>query len=116
MDRRLAWWTLATLAISGCSTPALRSQSPEDLGVAESEDALVEEMKVRGVRDPNKVLASGTTALVMVRGYLRPGIQKGDRFDVEVRIPSRSTTTGLRDGWLMETRLKEMTCWAAALR
>lgn len=70
--------------------------------------ALLADMQARGVANPNQVLASNTTALVLVRGYLRPGIQKGDRFDIEVRIPSRSETTSLKGGWLMETRLKEM--------
>ncbi len=70
--------------------------------------ALIDEMQARGVREPNTVLASSTTALVLVRGVLRPAIQKGDRFDVEVRIPSRSQTTSLRGGYLLETRLKPM--------
>ena len=70
---------------------------------------LLEEMKRRKVDKPSQLLASKNTALVIVRGFLRPGIQKGDLFDVEVRIPSRSETTSLRGGWLMETRLKQMT-------
>lgn len=70
--------------------------------------ALLDEMQTRGVVNPNRVLASSSTALVLVRGVLRPGIQKGDRFDVEVRIPSRSDTTSLRGGYLLETRLKQL--------
>ncbi len=69
---------------------------------------LIDQMQARGVNNPNQVLASSDTAMVLVRGVLRPGIQKGDRFDVEVRIPSRSDTTSLRGGYLLETRLKEM--------
>ncbi len=70
--------------------------------------ALIDDMQARGVESPNQVLASGNTAIVLVRAYLRPGIQKGDRFDVEVRVPSRSETESLRNGWLMETRLKNV--------
>lgn len=70
--------------------------------------ALVDEMQARGVRYPNHVLASGNTSLVLVRGFLRPGIQKGDHFDLEIRVPSNSETSNLRGGWLMETRLKEL--------
>ena len=70
---------------------------------------LLRDMKRRDVEKPSKLLASKNTALVVVRGYLRAGIQKGDRFDVEVRVPSRSETTSLRGGWLMDTRLKQMT-------
>jgi len=70
--------------------------------------ALLSEMQTRGVVAPNTVLASGNASLVLIRGVLRPGIQKGDRFDVEVRVPSRSETSSLRGGYLLETRLREM--------
>lgn len=70
--------------------------------------ALMDEMQKRGVAYPNQVLASSDTEMVIVRAYLRPGIQKGDHFDVEVRVPSNSEATSLRNGWLMESRLKEM--------
>ena len=68
---------------------------------------LMDEMKRREVENPNEVLASPNTALVLVKGYLRPGIQAGDRFDIEVRSPSRSDATSLRGGKLLETRLSE---------
>lgn len=70
--------------------------------------ALLDEMQTRGVANPHRILASKSTALVLVRTVLRPGVQPGDRLDVEVRIPSRSETTSLRGGYLLETRLKEM--------
>ncbi len=69
--------------------------------------ALLAEMEARGVTMPNAVLASPETAMVLVRGWLRPGIQKGDTFDVEVRVPSQGETVNLRGGYLLETRLKE---------
>jgi flagellar basal body P-ring protein FlgI len=69
---------------------------------------LLTDMQRRGVPNPNAVLASRNTALVLVRGILRPGIQKGDPFDVEVRIPGRSETISLRGGYLLETRLTDM--------
>ncbi len=70
--------------------------------------AILSEMQVRGVDNPNRLLASGTASVALTIGYLRPGIEKGDHFDIELRIPSRSETTSLRGGWLMETRLKEL--------
>lgn len=69
---------------------------------------LMNEMQKRGIKNPNAVLASNDTSLVLVRGYLRPGIQEGDRLDVEVRVPTQSETTSLRGGWLLETHLQEM--------
>jgi flagellar basal body P-ring protein FlgI len=68
---------------------------------------LMGEMRTLGIANPNKVLASPNTALVKVRGILRPGIQEGDRFDLEVRIPSGSETTSIRSGQLLETQLQK---------
>lgn len=69
---------------------------------------LLDEMKRREVANPNEVLASANTSMVLVRAFLRPGIQAGDRFDVEVRTPTGSETKSLRNGWLLPTRLTEM--------
>ena len=70
--------------------------------------SLLAEMQRREVKNPSTVLASPDTALVLVRGLLRPGIQEGDAFDVEVKVPSRSETTSLRGGWLLPTRLSPL--------
>jgi len=79
-----------------------------DPGPSPERGALVAEMRTRGVDHPNNILNSKTASLVLARAMLRPGIQKGERVDVEVRVPSRSETTSLRGGWLLETRLKEL--------
>ncbi|MFZ1937420.1 MAG: flagellar basal body P-ring protein FlgI [Thermoguttaceae bacterium] len=70
-------------------------------------DALLEEMKKRSVDNPNGLLASGNVSLVIIQGILRPGIQKGDRFDIDVRVPSQSETKSLRGGYLLPTWLTE---------
>ena len=70
-------------------------------------DALLEEMKKHEVANPNGLLASGNVSLVMIQGILRPGIQKGDHFDIEVRVPSQSETSSLRGGYLLQTWLTE---------
>jgi len=69
---------------------------------------LMAEMQRRGVENPNNLLATRNYSLVLVRGFLRPGIQKGDHFDVELRVKDRSETTSLRGGYLLETRLSDM--------
>jgi len=69
---------------------------------------LLADMQARGVDDPQTLLASPTTSLVWVRGYLPPGVRKGDRFDVYVEVPPDNGTSSLANGWLMETRLTEM--------
>jgi flagellar basal body P-ring protein FlgI len=70
--------------------------------------ALLLEMQSHDVRQAEKVLASPTTSMVLLRAYLPPGVQKGDTFDVEVRLPTRSETTSLRGGWLMPSRMRQM--------
>ena len=88
----------------------------EDPAPSPQRAALLAEMNRREIANPNEVIGSPNTALVLVRGYLRPGIQAGDRFDVEVKTPSRSDTTSLRGGWLMETRLSEMAVLGGSIR
>jgi flagellar basal body P-ring protein FlgI len=78
--------------------------------------ALMAEMNRREVDDPNRLLASGNTSMVLVRMFLRPGIQKGDKVDVEVRVPSQSDTTSLRDGWLLSTRMTEIAVLGEQIR
>ena len=69
--------------------------------------AMLEEMRRRGVKNPNQILASPTTALVVVRAYLPPLVRKGEKFDVSVKLPENSEATSLDGGWLMETFLSE---------
>lgn len=68
---------------------------------------LLQEMKVRKVHNPTKLLASDSTALVIVRGYIPPGARLGDRFDLEVITPAKTGVKSLRCGWLMESVLRE---------
>jgi hypothetical protein len=70
--------------------------------------ALVDEMQTHRVPNPNELLASPATSLVLLRATLPPGIRKEDRFDVEVMIPRRSETTSLRGGWLMLSRMRQL--------
>lgn len=69
---------------------------------------LLREMASRDVAHPAKVLADPSTSLVIVSGHLPPGVQKGDRFDVEVTVTMDSETTSLRGGYLLPAPMKEM--------
>ncbi len=77
---------------------------------------LMGDMNRRKVEHAEQILASPNTSLVLVRGFLRPGIQEGDRFDVEVRVPTRGETTSLRGGWLMSARLTEVAVLGQQIR
>ncbi len=79
-------------------------------------EELISEMQKRNVPNPNQVLASRSTALVLVRGYIKPGAQEGDTFDLEVRTPSNSETTSLRGGYLLPVSLREMKILGGAVR
>ncbi|GIW92223.1 MAG: flagellar P-ring protein FlgI [Pirellulaceae bacterium] len=71
-------------------------------------DALLAEMQSHETARPQTILASKRTALVRVRAYLPPGVQKGDRVDVEVVAPADTDTTSLAGGWLMQARLRQV--------
>jgi len=88
----------------------------EDPAPSPQRAALLAEMNRRGIENPNEVLASPNTTLVLVRAFLRPGIEKGETFDVEVRTPSRSETSSLRGGMLLETRLSEAAVLGGQIR
>lgn len=68
---------------------------------------LLEDMKKREIANPNEILQSLSTTLVLIRAYIPPLIRKGERFDVEVRVPGNDETKSLNGGWLMETFLAE---------
>jgi hypothetical protein len=72
-------------------------------------EALMDDMRRRDVRgvQAKKLLASPNTALVVVRAYLPALVQRGDKFDIEVRIPGDTKATSLNGGRLFETILSE---------
>jgi flagellar basal body P-ring protein FlgI len=88
----------------------------EDPAPSPQRSAILHELQTIGVQNPHQFLASPSTALVLVRGFLPPGVQKGDKIDMEVQVPSRSETSSLRGGWLMETRLTEMAVLGGQIR
>lgn len=69
-------------------------------------EALLDDLRRREVDEPNRLIASADTALVVVRAYLPPLVRKGEKFDIEVRIEGDAGTS-LNGGRLMETILSE---------
>ena len=70
-------------------------------------EALLDDMRRRNVKNAKEILRSPNTALVVVRAYLPPLAKKGDRFDIQVRIPGDDGATSLNGGRLFETILSE---------
>lgn len=99
---------LHSVRIEGVGLVSGLNGTGSDPGPSAQRAMLVAEMRSRGVESPNSLLASKNFAMVLVQGYLRPGIQAGDSFDIEVRVPGQSETTSLRGGYLLPVRLREL--------
>ena len=69
-------------------------------------EMILTEMRRRNVNQPNAILASPNTALVVVRAYLPPLVRKGDTFDVEVRLPGNGDATSLNGSIAAMWRLR----------
>jgi len=84
------------------------SGTGSDPGPTAHRAMILDEMKKLGVPNPNKILADPNNSIVLLRAEIPPGVQKGDRLDVQVRLPSQSETLDLRNGRLLEARMKEV--------
>lgn len=71
-------------------------------------DHLEAEIKTHQIPDINGLLAGRDTSMVVVRGFIPPAAQKGDRFDLELQVMPRSETKDLFGGFLMPARMKPM--------
>ena len=69
--------------------------------------ALMDDLKRHGLPNPNTILQRPDTALVLVRAFLPPLLKKGEKIDVEVRVPDSVPASSLAGGWLMELYLTE---------
>jgi Flagellar P-ring protein len=79
----------------------------EDPPATPQRKLLLEEMRRRKIEDPESLLRSPNTALVVVTAYIPPLIRKGDTLDVEIKLTEGSQTTSLRGGHLMPCFLRE---------
>ena len=104
------------IRIDGLSIVTGLSGTGGDPAPSPQRAAMLEEMHTRGVKNPNEMFASKEIALVAVSGVLRPGIRKGDRFDIELRTAGRSDAASIRGGYLLETRMKQMAALGGQMR
>ncbi len=70
-------------------------------------DQLIEEMKRHDVPDPNQFLEMDETAMARVLASIPPGAHRGDPVDIRLVAPKESRASDLRQGWLLDTRLRE---------
>lgn len=71
-------------------------------------ELMLEDMRRRKFPRPEEYLRSPNTCIVLVRAYIPPLVRKGDRLDVEVRVPEGSGATSLQGGTLLECNLTEV--------
>jgi flagellar basal body P-ring protein FlgI len=98
---------LKTVALEGIGLVSNLDGTGDDPASTPYRTAVLDDMRRRGIRDPNRVLADPSTTIVQVRAYLPPLLRKHERFDVEVRLPDGSEATSLRGGTLLECNLSE---------
>lgn len=70
-------------------------------------ELILKEMHTREVPNPESVLASDSTAVVLLRAFLPPGARRDDTVDIEVWVPPGDATSSLKGGRLLEARLHE---------
>jgi len=79
-------------------------------------EELLSELKTYNVDRPNSVIDSLETAMVTTQVNLPPGVRKGDRLDVFLRISDKANAKSLKGGWLMPTRLRELRVLGDSIR
>jgi len=80
----------------------------EDPPASHLRTMLLEDLRKNEVKDPQTLLSSANTALVVVTAYVPPICKKGEKIDVEVTLPDGSEAVSLAGGWLMPCYLREM--------
>src|SRR5580700_9368317 len=79
----------------------------EDPPPSEARHVVLEDLKRRGIPNPNKILKMPNVTVVIVTGYVPALIRKNEHFDVEVRLPDGSKVKSLNGGRLMPCYLRE---------
>jgi hypothetical protein len=74
----------------------------------QSREKMLDMMRRNDVPQPNSILDSSQTAMVVAFTAVPPAARKGDRINVSVKLASASEAVDLRQGWLRETALVEM--------
>lgn len=80
----------------------------EDPPASHLRTMLLEDLRQHEVKEPQTLLSSANTALVVVTAYIPPICKKGEKIDVEVTLPDGTEAISLAGGWLMPCYLREM--------
>lgn len=99
--------TLGYIKVQGVGFVHGLQGTGEDPPVSPLRKILLDDMRRHGIHDPNTLLRSADSCLVVVTAYIPPIVQKGDKMDIEITLPDGSEAKNLAGGWLMPCRLSE---------
>ncbi|MDR1925419.1 MAG: flagellar basal body P-ring protein FlgI [Planctomycetaceae bacterium] len=69
---------------------------------------MYDEMRKIGINDIGSLLADPSTAVVNIKGTMRPGIRENELFDIHVSAPADSGVKSLRNGILISATLQDI--------
>lgn len=104
---RIADSTLGYIKVQGVGFVHSLDGTGEDPPAVPTRKMLTDDMRRQGIRNPNTLLSSADTCMVIVTAYIPPIVRKGDVLDVEIKLPDGSRTESLVGGWLEPCRLSE---------
>jgi len=113
---KIADSTLGAIKVQGVALVDRLDGTGEDPPASPNRTSLLEDMRKHGIKDPNSLLRSSNTALVVVTAWIPPIVKKGDKLDVEVVLPEGSESTSLAGGWVMPCHLQEHAMLDGAVR
>lgn len=109
-------WGLDYAKVEGIVLVTNLNGTGSDPRPSQQRERLIGEMLTHDVKSPQTILASPDTSMAIAVGYLPPGIQKGEPFDVVVQTRARSKTTSLENGYMMQARLRPMEVLGGGIR
>lgn len=83
---------------------------------SQQREKMLDVMRRNEVPNPNALLDSKQTALVIIKSPIAPAAQAGERYDVSVELSKHSQASDLRQGWLRETPMVEMAQFEGRVR
>ncbi len=71
-------------------------------------DFLVDDIETHEIENVSELLADLDNSMVQILGFVPPGAQRGDRFDLVVQCMPKSKTKSLEGGFLLSSRIKPL--------
>jgi len=99
--------TLGYIKIQGVGLVTRLDGQGEDPPSSPYRTMILDDLRKREVEDPQTLLSSADTALVIVTAKIPAILRKGESIDVELTLPDGSEAKSIAGGWLMPVSLNE---------